>query len=267
LEIWQLLDYSTGGWSLNHRINFSGQLARDLRQPQIVRVIGSLGRSSRKKIIIATSNHKIDNMYEKKVHTYDTSSEAVETILSIMETHSSPQYEPPSSRFSFFEETFAPVHKTDEEIASLCAQVKATSEILLRLPAKSAIHSKLVCKQWLRLIENQNFIESYFKHKNTDRRLKVMLVGKGTGQSGFSFAPLNILRGTPSHSTLLDRKVVCSKPCHGLNLVSTETKDYLCNPCTGFHRCYANQRPISDLTWRMPRAEEHAFTVGNKNVV
>uniref|UniRef100_A0A8R7K2H2 F-box domain-containing protein n=1 Tax=Triticum urartu TaxID=4572 RepID=A0A8R7K2H2_TRIUA len=230
LEIWKLLDYGSGGWSLHHQIDFSGQLARDLREPQIFRVIGSFGdcRSSRKKIIIATSKHKIDNKYEKKVHTYDPRSEALETILSVMETHSSPRYERPSSRFSLFEETLSPVHKTDEEITLSSTQAKAIREILLRLPAKSAIHSKLVCKQWLRLIENENFIESYFKHKNIDRRPKVMLVGKGTGQLGFSFAPLNgCLPGTPSHSRLLDTKVVCSKPCHGLNLVSTETKDYL----------------------------------------
>jgi F-box interacting protein len=266
LEIWQLLDNSSGYWSLNLRINLSEQLARYLCQPQIVRVIGSLGdcRSSRKKIIIATSTskHKIHSMYEKKVHVYDPWSEAVETILSITETHSSPKYERPSSRFSLFEDTLAPVHKTDEEIASSSTQAKATKEILLRLPAKAAIHSKLVCKQWLRLIENQNFIDAYFRYKNTDTRIKVMLVGKGTGRSGFSFAPLNIfLRETRSDSTLLDKKVVCSKPCHGMNLVSAATRDYLCNPCTGFHRCYSSQESSLDLT-----SEEHAFTVGSKNV-
>ncbi|XBJ11064.1 hypothetical protein VPH35_015821 [Triticum aestivum] len=206
LEIWKLLDYGSGGCDC---------------------------RSSRKKIIIATSKHKIDNKYEKKV----------------------------------FEETLTPVHKTNEEIALSSTQAKATREILLHLPAKSAIHSKLVCKQWLRLIENENFTESYFKHKNIDRRPKVMLVGKGTGQLGFSFAPLNgCLRGTPSHSRLLDTKVVCSKPCHGLNLVSTKTKDDICNPCTGFFWCYSNLGPTLALHWRMPQAEEHAFTVGNKNV-
>jgi hypothetical protein len=89
-----------------------------------------------------------------------------------------------------------------------------------------------------------------------------MLVGKGTGRSGFSFAPLNIfLRETRSDSTLLDKKVVCSKPCHGMNLVSAATRDYLCNPCTGFHRCYSSQESSLDLT-----SEEHAFTVGSKNV-
>jgi F-box interacting protein len=270
LEIWQLRDYSSGHWSLNHRISLSGPLETRLIKPQSARVIGNCGSSSGRKIIIVTCNHKIDNKFEKQVHTYDPKSEALETILSVVETHSSPHYQRPSSRFSLVEETLAPVHKTDEEIASSSARAKATRDILLRLPAKSAMRSKLVCKQWLRLIEKQNFIDSYFEHKNMQdkiKRPKVMLVGKGTGRSGFSFAPLNIcLGGSPSHGTLLDRKVVCSKPCHGLNLVSTETANYVCNPCTGFHRSYANGGRKLDLAWRMPSAEEHAFTVGNKNV-
>lgn len=269
LEIWKLLDYSSGDWLLDHRINLSGHLARDLRQSQILRVIGSFCsyRSPRKKIIITTSMHKIFNKYQKMVHTYDPRSEALEAILSITETHSTPQYGCPSSRFSFIQETLAPVHRTDEEITLSSDQAKATREILLRLPAKSAIQSKFVCKQWFRLIESENFIQSYFQHKNIDKRPTFMLVFKGTGQLGFSFAPLNkCLRGAPSRSTLLDTKVVCSKPCHGLNLVSTETKDYLCNPCTGFYRGYSNLGPDLRLPSRMPKTEEHAFTVGNKNV-
>ena len=83
----------------------------------------------------------------------------------------------PSSRFGLFEESLAPVHKTAEEIALSSTEAKATKEILLHLPAKSAIQTKLVCKQWLRLIESENFIHSYFKHKNMDKRPKVMLVG------------------------------------------------------------------------------------------
>ncbi|KAM3271618.1 hypothetical protein ACQJBY_042050 [Aegilops geniculata] len=97
-----------------------------------------------------------------------------------------------------------------------------------------------------------------------DKRPKVMLVVKGTGQLDFIFSPLNkYLQKAPSHSTLLDTKVVCSKPCHGLNLISTETKDYLCNPCTGFHKGYSLG---PSLLRRMPKTEEHAFTVGNRNV-
>ncbi|VAI26800.1 unnamed protein product [Triticum turgidum subsp. durum] len=267
LEIWKLPDYSSGDWLLSHRINLSSHLARDLRESEILRVIGCFGitsRSPRKKIVITTSKHKIFDKYQKMVHTYDPRSEALETILSITETHSTPYYGPPSSRFSFIQDTLAPVHKTDEEIALSSELAKVTGEILLHLPAKAVIHSKFVCKQWFRLIESDKFIQSYFQHKNMDKRLKVMLVVKGTGQLGFSFAPLNkCLQEAPSNSRLLDTKVVCSKPCHGLNLVSTETYDYLCNPCTGYHMFYSLG---PSLLQRMPKAEEHAFTVGNKNI-
>lgn len=85
----------------------------------VVRVIGSMGTSmSTKKILIATSTHKICDKFQKKVYTYDLNSESLETILSINERHASleslPNY--PSSRFSLFEESLSPVHKTDEEI-------------------------------------------------------------------------------------------------------------------------------------------------------
>ncbi|XP_037439165.1 uncharacterized protein LOC119307177 [Triticum dicoccoides] len=265
LEIWKLPDYSSGDWLLSHRINLSSHLARDLRESQILRVIGCFGINSsspRKKIVITTSKHKIFDKYQKMVHTYDPRSEALETILSITETHSTPYYGPPSSRFSFIQETLAPVHKTDEEIALSSDLAKVIREILLRLPAKAVVHSKFVCKQWFRLIESENFIQSYFQHKNMDKRPKVMLLVKGTGQLVFSFSPLNkCIQEAPSNSTLLDTKVVCSKPCHGLNLVSTETRDYLCNPCTGFHRGYSLGPSLLQS-----KAEEHAFTVGNKNV-
>ncbi|CAM0953999.1 unnamed protein product [Alopecurus aequalis] len=256
LEIWKLLDYSSGDWSLSHQIDLSGHdIARDLLQPQIARVIGSIGSCrSGKKIIIATSKHVVDGKFQKKVHSYDPRSGVLETILSIIETHTSRGVRnTPSTRIGLFEESLAPVDKTDKEIALSSTLAKATKEILLRLPAKSVIQTKLVCKQWLSLAESESFIQSYLEHK-MDKTPKVMLVGKATGQSCFSFAPLNSFLGQHHrHIALLDTKVVCSKPCHGLNLVSTKEKDYLYNPCTGFHRVYCNQG-------------QHALTVGNKNV-
>ncbi|CAM0953988.1 unnamed protein product [Alopecurus aequalis] len=261
LEIWKLLDYSSGDWSLSHRIDLSGHVARDLLQPQIARVIGSTGSCrSGKKIIIATSKHTVHDKFQKKVHSYDPRYGVIETILSITETHTSHGvHNTPSTRIGLFEESLAPVHKTDKEIALSSTLAKATKEILLRLPAKSVIWTKLVCKQWLCLTESESFTQSYLEHKSMDKRPKVMLVGKGTGQSGFSFAPLNSCLGEHgTHIAPLDTKVVCSKPCHGLNLISTEEKDYVYNPCTGFHKVYCNQGKT--------QVKHHAFAVGNKNV-
>uniref|UniRef100_A0ACD5T7P1 Uncharacterized protein n=1 Tax=Avena sativa TaxID=4498 RepID=A0ACD5T7P1_AVESA len=276
LEIWRLLEYSSGDWSLDHRIDLSGHvMGKELRETQTVRVIGSIdnGRPG-KKIIITTCKHTVHEKFERKVHTYDLTSQDLETILSVTETSTSiygiDDDKPLPSRVGLFEDCLAPMHKTDEEITLSSALSKAVKEILLRLPVKSVVQSKLICKQWLGLIKSESFVHSYFEHKNIGRRPKLMLVGKGIGQSAFRFAPLDTwLSEAPSDSALLDTKVVCSKPCHGMNLVSTATNDYLYNPGTGFHRVYGNRGPQMHLelgSQRVYEAEQHAFAVGSKNV-
>ncbi|OEL16249.1 hypothetical protein BAE44_0022732 [Dichanthelium oligosanthes] len=263
LEIWKLNDYSSGGWSLKYRIDLLQHTARDLTEPKIIRVIGAVNTCGlTKKVVIATSN--------RKVIAYDPLLETLETILAIRETYSSYQTEESALRVSLFKESLVPVHQTNEEMALSTPLAQATREILLRLPGDYTVQSKLVCKQWLRLIENESFMHSYYAHNNMDRRPKIMLVGKGTGGSGFSFAPLNKLkRHTPNHDTWLDTKVVCSKPCHGMNLISTEMKDYLYNPYTGYRRVYLT-REFTHMPCNNPgygyMPQDHAFAVGNKNV-
>jgi F-box interacting protein len=133
LEIWKLKDYNSGDWSLNLQIDLSGHVPRDFMEPHSVKVIGSFGRcKSSKKIIIATSKYK--------VFVYDTLSRALETIHSTMKIHSSHQSEPHDTRFSLFRESLVPVHKTKEEIALSSPWAKMTEQILLRLPAESALN-------------------------------------------------------------------------------------------------------------------------------
>ncbi|KQJ83845.1 F-box/kelch-repeat protein At3g23880 [Brachypodium distachyon] len=113
LEIWKLPDSTSSAWSLNHRINLFGRVARDLCRTQVVRVMGSTGNAgSRKKMIIATSEHIIFDKFQKKVCTYDLGSQSLETILSVTETRTSLQTMTPSSRFGLFEESLAPVSTT-----------------------------------------------------------------------------------------------------------------------------------------------------------
>ncbi|KQK04978.1 hypothetical protein BRADI_2g17150v3 [Brachypodium distachyon] len=84
LEIWKLLDYGNGGWSLSHRIELSSRhVGRELRDPQLVRVIGSVGGcgTGDKKIVIATSKHLYHEKFQKKLHTYDPRRRVLETIL------------------------------------------------------------------------------------------------------------------------------------------------------------------------------------------
>ncbi|XBH58365.1 F-box protein At5g49610-like [Aegilops tauschii subsp. strangulata] len=116
LEIWKLSDRSSGAWSLYHAVHLFGRVARDLCRPEVMRVIGSTSGNGRlgKKIIIITSEHIMYDEFRKKAHTYDLSSESLETILSIEETHASLEGVTPSSRFSLFEESLAPVHRFAE---------------------------------------------------------------------------------------------------------------------------------------------------------
>ncbi|CAL4909419.1 unnamed protein product [Urochloa decumbens] len=121
LEIWKLNDYSSGGWSLEHRIDLLAHLARDLIEPQVVEVIGSVGDcGSTKKVIIATS--------KRKVIIYDPVLQTLETVLAIRETHPY-QTEKYALRVSLFKESLVRVHQTNEEIALSATLSKATRNI------------------------------------------------------------------------------------------------------------------------------------------
>ncbi|KQK04973.1 F-box protein At5g49610 isoform X1 [Brachypodium distachyon] len=127
LEIWRLLDYSSGDWSLMHRIDLFGHVERILREPQVVRVIGSVGNcGSGKKIIIATSEHKVYDKFQKKLYTYDHIHQVLETIISTTETYNMNNSFLPGSRFSLFEESLVPVHKTIEDRATSSTLAKVT---------------------------------------------------------------------------------------------------------------------------------------------
>ncbi|CAM0954006.1 unnamed protein product [Alopecurus aequalis] len=132
LEIWGLLGYGSGNWSLNHRIDLFGHIRRELSDPQVVRVIGSVGNCrSRKKIVIVTSKHWIHRKFDKKVYTYDPTRHVLERIRSVTETNIPAPHFIPGSRFSLFEESLTPVRKTDEDLALPLTLAKATIKKLL----------------------------------------------------------------------------------------------------------------------------------------
>ncbi|KAM0883162.1 hypothetical protein ACQ4PT_031811 [Festuca glaucescens] len=146
LEIWGLLNYGSGDWSLNHRIDLSGHIGRELSDPQVVRIIGSVGNCmSGKKFAIATSKHWVHDNFQKKVHTYDPRCQVLQCIHSVTETHTSASHLIPGSRFSLFEESLAPVHKSDEDLALPSTLAKATIKKLL-LQTKAAILPMFQCK-------------------------------------------------------------------------------------------------------------------------
>lgn len=148
LEIWGLLDYVSGDWSLKHRIDLFGQIGRALSHPQVVRVIGSVGNCrTGRRIVITTSKHWVHDKFQKKVYTYDPRSQVLQCIRSVTETHTSASHLTPGSRFSLFEESLAPVHKSDEDLALPSTLAKATIKKLL-LQSESDILPMFQCDRW-----------------------------------------------------------------------------------------------------------------------
>lgn len=155
LEIWKLNDLYSSDWSLEHCIDLSTEhVARDLMKPDFIRVIGSAsssGMSGKKNVIIATSN--------RKAIAYDPTSDTLETILEIKGAPL--RYQTARSALgliNLFEDSLAPVCKTNEEIALSSPLAKVIKEALLRLPGDYAVQFKLVSKQWHRFIESGGFV-------------------------------------------------------------------------------------------------------------
>ncbi|KAJ1279989.1 hypothetical protein BS78_04G197900 [Paspalum vaginatum] len=268
LEIWKLHGVC---WSLDTRIDLapSGHAGVDFLQPPVIRVLGVVGdgsRSSARKIVMATSDYS--------VHVYDAMTKNVETILSVVAADEDTVEKSylgdgrTAMRVSLFTETLARVHRTHQETTFSSPLGKATKEILLRLPAKSVVQSMRVCGQWRKLIEDNIFIYSYSAHKRMEERTRVMIVGKGTGRSFFHFIPLERENRLSDVANIkdkwLDTKVVCSKPCHGLNLLMTLEMNYIYNPSTGFWRSTPYPDPLDWAPWETP--DQHAFAIGSKNV-
>jgi F-box interacting protein len=93
-------------------------------------------------------------------------------------------------------------------------------------------------------------------------RTKVMMVTNGSYRKNFfGFMPLDTI--WHAGDRLVNDTIVCSKPCHGLNLISTSTDDYLCNPCTGSIRCLGIAGKLTLLSEAaVSIRRRHAFTVG-----
>ncbi|TVU03893.1 hypothetical protein EJB05_50541, partial [Eragrostis curvula] len=233
MEVWALRDYRASAWALVHRVAMTPHVAGGLHDPRFLTVIGSsFARGRREKnivLLIATSRHK--------VHAYHPATGEVQTVLDVPEGVVGLQGESVAGlRLGLYEDSLA---RTGGQSRRQMEVASALTEILLRLPIKSIAHCALVCKEWHTLIESEGFVTSHLLANRRQRR-KVMMVTNGRARKNFfGFMPVDAWLGAPPNSLLLvdEKVVVCSKPCHGLNLISASSDDYLCNPCTGSIRC------------------------------
>ncbi|KAL6838881.1 hypothetical protein ACP4OV_031317 [Aristida adscensionis] len=264
LDVWVLRNRSAGEWSLDYRIAATPLLARSLR---FITVLGCRASSTgddeekqqqQQQLLIATSQHT--------VHAYDPCTGDIQTVFSIAGTDIGIQEEAAATLWlGLYEDSLVRIESErpddgDKQVLS------AVTEILLRLPAKSVAQSMLVCKVWCDLIQGDRFTSQMIGR----RPRRIFMVTNGAAQF-FDFAPLESWREAGPAALVIDTrisdKIICSKPCRGLNLISTRSDDYLCNPCTGAVMCLGIRRKPQLLSPGSSsnshrQARSNAFTVG-----
>ncbi|KAM0870112.1 hypothetical protein ACQ4PT_040239 [Festuca glaucescens] len=129
-----------------------------------------------------------------------------------------------------FEEYLGPVGRTIDEMVLSSPITKAWSDILKWLPGRSVSELNLVCREWRAMIMADCFIHSRVIHANLNKSPRIMVVldprfGHYMDLKDFVDA------GVPH---LLGNLVCNPQPCHGLNVGSCSSWDYVCNPVMGY---------------------------------
>ncbi|CAL5006075.1 unnamed protein product [Urochloa decumbens] len=259
LDVWVLrgCNNNAGGWSLEYRIPVTPPMARDVHGPRFITVLGACIAGEQEKLLVATSEHK--------VFAYATGTGRVEAVLSVggETTGIGLQREATAGvRLGLYEDSLVRISRHKEQVMSA-----SVAEILLRLPLKSIAQSMLVCREWRALMESESFVTRHAMMEKSTKTLLMVTNGRAR-RAFFAFTPLDrwlLDQAAASPAGLAGGRVVCSKPCHGLNLISTGSDDYLCNPCTGDIKCLG----IRGKSRFGPRCQpaaggRHAFTVGRK---
>ncbi|KAK3121773.1 hypothetical protein QOZ80_8BG0660770 [Eleusine coracana subsp. coracana] len=239
LDVWVLS--RDREWSLDYRIPVitPSLMARGLHDPRFITVLGCCNNYSgqqdedEEKLLVATSEHKVFSLAMKTGR--------VETVFSIGDTSIGLQRDAPAALWiGLYEDSLVRIIGDEESHGEKEALLSAAREVLLRLPLKSILRCKLVCRKWRALIESESFVAAHLSFmKKRPKRIVIATNGRAR-RVFFRFAPLKSWLRASSDAlatSLVDGKIICSKPCHGLNLISTRTDDYLCNPCTGAIQC------------------------------
>ncbi|KAL6883300.1 hypothetical protein ACP4OV_010714 [Aristida adscensionis] len=130
-----------------------------------------------------------------------------------------------------FEESLQPVGRTIEEMAFSSPTAKAWCDVLKWLPARSVLELSLVCREWRAIIMTDHFIQSHIIHANSSKSPWIKFIMDP--QLGFY---LDLEDWTDQLRPHLISDIVCSQPCHGLNVGSCVSWDFICNPALGYSK-------------------------------
>jgi F-box interacting protein len=116
-------------------------------------------------------------------------------------------------------------------------------QILLRLPVKSLISFKCVCKSWFSLISDPHFANSHFQITAATQTSKIVLISnpdletRTIDYEAYDSASLNLSFVDPQSHSDLEIK----GSCRGFIFFHCSSTFYLWNPSTGLHK----QIPLS----------------------
>lgn len=104
------------------------------------------------------------------------------------------------------------------------------TETLLRLPVKSLLRFKCVCKYWYAIIESPSFVRKHFSRENNHTRL-LLYYTSDSDREGVTFLPDEALLGVSSSNDVIDY-VQC--PQNEANLVGPVDGLFFVHKC-GYH--------------------------------
>ncbi|RCV42386.1 hypothetical protein SETIT_9G212500v2 [Setaria italica] len=149
----------------------------------------------------------------------------------------------------FFEESLARVGTLSENTAFASPWMRAWSEVLSRLPALADDVWSLnqVCRGWRAIIKSEHFVAAHLRRANPSGKSLQMVFFSDAGMP-YAFEPVGKYIDSPGiMPPLVDSRctIICSKPCHGLNLLSLAYSDFVCNPATRYFKALPPDDDIS----------------------
>uniref|UniRef100_A0ACD6ATR7 Uncharacterized protein n=1 Tax=Avena sativa TaxID=4498 RepID=A0ACD6ATR7_AVESA len=164
-----------------------------------------------------------------KVFTVDANDGTLETLFKAEDAISGSFLDGHHPSLGLFQESLVPVGRTIEEIVFSSPATKAWFHILKWMPAHSVADLSLVCREWRAMIMTDRFTHSHVLHANLNKSPRIMMV-----TSPPSVRCLDLHDFIDLHAPDLGPSLACSQPCHGLNVVTSHTRSFICNPIMGY---------------------------------
>ncbi|VAH98415.1 unnamed protein product [Triticum turgidum subsp. durum] len=233
-DIWILRDPLTGAWDLHCRINLDAvsPAATQLRCSTSVIPLDIVDDGNRVLLRPEPCNIRRENLGAHQLVVYDPATGDVEDLLAdgSMITHHTMMRRPAAP----YEESLESTGRPHEDIIFSSTSSQVLAQVLRRLPARILGRLKCVCRTWRAIIESGRFIRLHYEHTGRSTLARVVL---SSMPYDWQFASLDSCLNDlklACQMQQLHRRVVSSKPCHGLLLIAHNSYGvHVCNPVTG----------------------------------